>query len=277
MLQKKIIDLSLPLQTNSGEPVSVEITQVGHKDGGNIFGKKFAFRKQNNIFRRLQSILLYYMGVKRLSNNSFPDAEFLNMEIVKASTHSGTHFDAPYHFGSTSEGKPALTIDLIPLDWCFNDGVVLDFTQKKPGETITLDEMQRAINKIDYNIKPDDIVLLHTGASKYWGSKQYLNAHPGLSREALLFLLEMGIRIIGIDAYGMDRPFKDMLADYFKTGNQKILFPAHFTGREKMYCHIERLANLNLLPPNGFKVACFPVNIKNSGAAWARVVAILDQ
>jgi len=29
------------------------------------------------------------------------------------------------------------------------------------------------------------------------------------------------------------------------------------------------------LPDSGFKIICFPVRIRQTGAAWARVVAIL--
>ncbi|UQT49301.1 hypothetical protein M5E87_05245 [Flavonifractor plautii] len=33
-------------------------------------------------------------------------------------------------------------------------------------------------------------------------------------------------------------------------------------GRDKAYCHIEKLTNLDQLPVTGFKVSCFPVSIK---------------
>jgi hypothetical protein len=42
------------------------------------------------------------------------------------------------------------------------------------------------------------------------------------------------------------------------------------------YCHIEKLHNLEALPPNGFTVACFPVKVKGGSAGWTRAVAILD-
>jgi kynurenine formamidase len=53
------------------------------------------------------------------------------------------------------------------------------------------------------------------------------------------------------------------------------LYPAHFYGRKREFIHIERLANLGKLPDFGFKVICFPVKIKDTGAAWARAVAII--
>lgn len=53
------------------------------------------------------------------------------MEYIKISTHGTTHLDAPWHYAPTSEGRKSRTIDEIPLEWCFGDGVVLDLRQKK--------------------------------------------------------------------------------------------------------------------------------------------------
>jgi kynurenine formamidase len=40
---------------------------------------------------------------------------------------------------------------------------------------------------------------------------------------------------------------------------------------------MEKMANLDKIPsPHGFKVACFPVNIKSASAGWTRPVAILE-
>ena len=68
-----------------------------------------------------------------------------------------------------------------------------------------------------------------------------------------------------------------MVNMYYKTKNQECLWPAHFYGREKEYCHIERLTNLDKIPVNhGFKVSCFPIKLKGLGAAWIRAVAIIE-
>ena len=42
------------------------------------------------------------------------------------STHSGTHVDAPLHYGPSANGHTR-TIDEVPLEWCFGNGVRLDF------------------------------------------------------------------------------------------------------------------------------------------------------
>ncbi|MEM1514640.1 MAG: cyclase family protein [Thermoproteota archaeon] len=200
-----------------------------------------------------------------------------SIEEITAITHTGTHLDAPWHYHPISEGKLAKTIDKVPLEWCFSDGVILDFRHKRPGEYITVDDLKEVLNKIGYTIKPYDIVLIMTGRDKYAGTLEYFE-QPGLSFESILWLVDQGVKIIGIDAYMVDRPFKYMAEEYKKTGDGRVIWPAHFAGITKEYCHIEKLANLDKVPvPYGFKVACFPVKIANASAGWCRAVAIIEE
>jgi kynurenine formamidase len=56
-----------------------------------------------------------------------------------------------------------------------------------------------------------------------------------------------------------------------------VLWAAHFVGKEKEYCQIEKLANLEKIPqPFGFKVAVFPIKVEGASAGWARPVAIIE-
>src|SRR5437016_3816560 len=66
-------------------------------------------------------------------------------EIHLLGTHNATHVDAPWHYNSTIGGERAQTIDELPLEWFFSDGVVVDFTGKADGEAITPDEMEAAL------------------------------------------------------------------------------------------------------------------------------------
>ncbi len=101
-------------------------------------------------------------------------------------------------------------------------------------------------------------------------------AQPGLGREGVLWLTQRGVRVIGIDAYTLDRPFANMVADFNRTGDGKYIWPAHFAGYDAEYCQIEKLANLKLLPrPFGFYVSCLPVKIRGGSAGWCRAVALV--
>ncbi|WP_158734714.1 cyclase family protein [Alteribacillus sp. YIM 98480] len=197
------------------------------------------------------------------------------IEVVTAGTHTSTHMDAPWHYAPTSEGKPARTIDDVPLEWCYNNGVRLDFRHRKDGDVITPEELKEELNRINYELKSFDIVLIMTGCDKKMDSKDYFQ-QPGLGREAVLWLVERGVKIIGIDAWGLDTSFEAMAEKFQKSGNGEVLWQAHFAGIEREYCQLEKLTNLDLLPPHGFKVICFPIKVEKGSGGWSRVVAIKD-
>src|SRR5439155_14535532 len=98
-----------------------------------------------------------------------------------------------------------------------------------PGDLITVDDLRTGLKRIACTLKARDIVLLQTGADKRWGSKDYF-LQPGLGRESTLWLVEQGVRVIGIDAWTLDRPFADMIADFKKTGDGRLIWPSHFAG-----------------------------------------------
>lgn len=251
----QMIDLSVSLaQTPPESMLKVEIQYIDHKEGTKIFGSFFG-----------------------LKDEDFPEGSFSAVERLTLTTHSGTHFDAPWHYWPTSEGKPAKTIDQIPLEWCYGDGVVLDLTSKKPGEEIEIVDLENALKRIRYELKPFDIVLVMTGASKHYGQPDYMDAHPGVTRKSTLWLVNQGIKVTGIDAWGWDKPFSVMVEEVWG-GRKDKLWAAHYAGKEREYCHIENLTNLDMIPkPYGFKIAVFPIKIENAGGGWVRAVAIIDE
>lgn len=252
----RMIDLSVPLEDASpSEPLPAKIHYVTHREEG--------LQQMQQFFGIEPADLVYSEGAGWA------------IEEIHAITHTGTHVDAPYHYGANSEGKPARTIDEVPLEWCFAPGVVLDVRDIPPGETISVEHLRQELKRIDYELHPRDIVLLRTDADKRMDSADYF-AQPGLGREGVLWLVEQGVRVIGIDAYTLDRPFAAMVADYKRTGDGRHIWPAHFAGINREYCQIEKLANLDQLPsPHRFYVSCLPVKIKAASAGWCRAVALV--
>lgn len=233
--------------------------------------------KPQIIYRRHEETPKFFSPAIGIQPEEFPEGKYCAVEVLTLGTHNTTHLDAPYHFYPTSEGKPAKTIDQIPLEWCYGDGVVLDFHHKKKGYGITPKDLEEALAKIKYTLKPFDIVLIRTDTDKHYDEPGYEYLHPGMTREATIWLLDRGIKVTGIDAWGWDRPFDVMVAD-FKAGNKKQLWESHYLGKEREYCHIERLANLDKIPrPFGFKVSALPIKIERASAGWVRAVAILDE
>ncbi|MGD9818300.1 MAG: cyclase family protein [Desulfomonilaceae bacterium] len=214
-----------------------------------------------------------------LTEDQLPGGLGWAMEFISLTTHSGTHLDAPYHYHPTMDkGVPAMTIDQIPLEWCFSDGIILDFSHKADGDRITIKDLEAELDKIDYEIKPLDIVLIRTGADSYWGTPEYLVKGCGMDRESTLFLTQKGVKVVGIDAWSWDRPLPYLAKEFSETGDPRVIWEAHFAGIDVGYCHMEKMANLDAIGrQRDFKVCCFPVNIKRATAGWVRPVAIVEE
>jgi len=265
----RIVDLSLPIDEKAFEVHKVDIERVSHKAGVEKFNRVI-------MGKSILGKIKYAFGARIVKKEQLPDEEFLSLETVHAPVHVGTHLDYSFHYGSKSENRAAKTADEIPLEYCYQNGVKLDFSCKKPNEVIKAQDIEDCFKKMNYRLKPLDIVLLRTGADKLYGRPQYFADYPGVDPAAIDYLLDRGVKIFGVDSMGIDRPYRFMLKEFLQTKNPQTFYPAHFHGRKREFIHIERLANLEKLPDFGFKVICFPIRIKNTGAAWARVVALLD-
>jgi kynurenine formamidase len=97
-----------------------------------------------------------------------------------------------------------------------------------------------------------------------------------MGREATLYLLERGVRLTGTDGWSWDAPFVHTKDKYAESGDAGLIWEGHKAGREIGYCHLEKLHNLEALPPDGFVVSCFPIKIRGASAGWTRAVAIID-
>ena len=202
------------------------------------------------------------------------DGEGWSRETVTLGTHNSTHVDAPYHYNSTIQGRPAQTIDELPLERFFGPGVVLDFTAKADGNAITAAEAEEAPETAGHVLDEGDIVLMHTGRDAFYGEADYISRGPGVTAEATRWLYDRGVRVMGIDAWGWDRPLQMQAQDAISADAPGIFWEAHQV--DLPYSQIERLYNLAALPPTGFTVACFPLRLVGCSAAPARVVALID-
>ena len=213
-----------------------------------------------------------------LEKDDLPDGEGWAIEWIKLMTHNGTHLDSPYHFHSTmNKGERAITIDEVPLEWCFRPGVKLDFRERQDGYVVNADDVEAELKRIGHDLQPLDIVVVNTAAGGAYGGDHYVSSGCGMGREATLYLLERGVRVTGIDAWSWDAPFIHTKGKYAETKDASLIWEGHKAGREIGYCHLEKLHNLEALPGDGFEIACFPVKIRGASAGWTRAVAIFDQ
>jgi len=254
---RRIIDISAPLQNDIPSDLGPlpKIAYVDHQQS-------------------LATILPFFPGLKA---SDLPEGQGWAVEHVELSTHNGTHLDAPWHFHPTmNRGERAATIDEVPLDWCFQPAVKLDFRHFADGYVVAAADVERELERIGHELKPLEIVIVNTSAGVKFGQPDYVPSGCGMGYEATMFLLERGVRLTGTDGWSWDAPFIHTAKKYAETKNAALIWEGHKAGRHIGYCHIEKLHNLEALPADGFMVACFPVKIERASAGWTRAVAIIE-
>lgn len=251
----RFVDLSAPI-TADAEPLPdllrTEVEYSGHAEGAAAIEAMFG------------------VGPELLR-----DGEGWAVEtFLRFGTHNSTHVDAPWHYNSEIGGEPAKTIDQLPLEWFHAPGVVLDFSAKEDGDAVTETELEAELDRIGHELAPLDVALVRTDRDAFYGQSDYMGRGPGVTAAATRWLYERGVRVMGIDAWGWDRPLWMQAEDAKREQRPGIFWEAHQADLE--YSQIERLVNLGELPASGFTVSCFPLRLVGGSAAPARVVAILD-
>jgi kynurenine formamidase len=261
-MPRRFIDISVPLKAGiKSDPPHMlpEIDYIDHKMSAPAMAE--------------------YMGVKL---EDLPEGEYAAVERVRISTHNGTHLDAPYHFFSRMNerlkpgGEPSWRIDEVPLEWCFQPAVKLDFRHLPHGYVCTPEDVRAELARIGHTLKPLEIVVVNTAAGARYGQDDFVDSGCGMGKDATLWLLEQGVRVTGTDGWSWDAPFSFTRERVRATGNAALIWEGHRAGREIGYCHLEKLSNLDQLPADGFQIACFPVKVHRGSAGWTRAVAIID-
>jgi kynurenine formamidase len=254
---EKIVDLSVVLTYRyASDPPGLgpKISRVDHDAGAREFEQFFGMPVDRQL-----------------------DGKGAAVERVEMTTHNGTHMDAPWHYHPTMNGgEPSMTIDEVPLEWCMGPGVKLDFRALPDGHVVTAGEVEAELARIGHDLQPGDIVLVNTRAGDRYGQDDYVSAGCGMGREATLWLTERGMRVCGTDAWSWDAPLAGQMEKVRVTGDWSLFWEGHKAGAETIYCHMEKLGNLDRLPGTGFRVIALPVKVEKGSAGWCRPVAILN-
>lgn len=180
-----------------------------------------------------------------------------NVTSLSLGSHTGTHIDAPSHF--VDNGK---TIDQVDLSLLLGPAVVLDVSGKEPRKRITWDELVRkGITSLfeDYHI-----LILRTGWSKHWKTSTYLD-HPFLDSQAAKRLLDLGMRVLGVDTMSPDETHTDEAADGDFGVHEAIL------AADGMI--VENLTGLEQLPGIRPHVCLLPMKIAHCDGSPVRAIA----
>jgi len=171
---------------------------------------------------------------------------------VTMSSHVGTHIEFPYHH--LKEGQDAAEF---PMEKLIGEGVVLDFSFKKAGEAITLDELKA----FQREIKKKDILLIRTDCDKFFHTERWED-QPYISTEGVQWLIEeKQIRCLGTDAAGIEVPGTDYQP------NHMLLFRNGIP-------MIESMTNLGLLQKERFLIFILPLPIEGLDSSPVRIIAI---
>ena len=165
----------------------------------------------------------------------------INVGAFNASTHFGTHLDAPFHFTDSTE-----TIDQLDLRVCYGDALVIDVRDQ---------------SLIGPELLPDTLpkrVLLRTDS--WLSSSEFPISIPTLSLEAVRKLAAQDVTLVGVDVPSVDQmDSKDLRVHH-------ALYQAGITILESLF-----LANV---APGSYLLAAFPLLISGGDAAPARAVLI---
>jgi kynurenine formamidase len=258
-MARRLIDISVPLQAGiASDPPGMEpeIDYLDHR-------------------QTAAEVCRFFPG---LTPEDLPGGEGWAIERLRVVTHNGTHLDAPWHFHSTmNRGERAITIDQVPLEWCFSRAVKLDFRGFADGYVASAADVEAELARIGHELAPLDIVVVNTAAGAAYGQQDYVAKGCGMGRETTLFLLERGVRVTGTDGWSWDAPFVHTKERYARTRDASLIWEGHRAGMEIGYCHLEKLHNLEALPATGFMVSCFPFSIKGASAGFTRAVAIIEE
>lgn len=167
-------------------------------------------------------------------------------------THTGTHIDPPAHLF-----KDRATLDQLKPDQFIGKALIIECSDLKAGQFITIDYLNKYGEKID----AADFLLFHLGWDKYWGTDAYFGEYPCIDDEVLDYIIQGNYKGIGFDVIGLDP-----ISDEQLTRHKKLF-------EKKDIINIENLKNLEKCGSDLFFFSCFPLKFEDSDGSPIRAVA----
>jgi kynurenine formamidase len=224
---------------------------------------------------------------------------------IETALHVGTHFDGAMHATDGRKGDMAS----LPLDYLFNQGVVVDLSSRVTDWSVITPEMIEASGA---DVREGDILLLHTGWHRYYEGQpqqdlvRYFCFHPGPNVATMQWMLQKKIKWFGMDTGSCDhamntsirnmRPdlaaqfahrFGKSPAEFFgsfeythRLSGRRVLadmFPLHSWAFQEGLLHAENLGgDIDLVLGKRCLIGAFPWRYEGLEACPCRVLAFLD-
>ncbi len=181
--------------------------------------------------------------------SSMDEGEHDNVSRLSSSVHAGTHVDAPHHFLNDHR-----TVEMLPLGVLIGPAVVV----RIPDE---VDLITAAVLGVAAIPAGAERVLFRTRNSGFWakGKRDFSTDFVGVSVDGAGWLVERGIRLVGID--------------YLSIAPYKQSIPAHRALLEPGIVVLEGL-DLSRISPGPYELYCLPLKLAGSDGAPARVILI---
>lgn len=177
---------------------------------------------------------------------------------VTMGTHMGTHVDAPRHF--IPGGK---TIEHILPDVFVGPATVVDFTYAKPLQAMQSEDFEKQLGK-----RKVERVIMRFDWSDHWGLLKFYTEQPFIADEAAQWLVERGVRLLGMDTPQADSPNNGRGSDR-DSPVHKILLGADVI-------KLEYMSNLRALGGvTDIELIALPLKIRDGDGAPVRCVAIV--
>lgn len=187
---------------------------------------------------------------REASKNVYADGATFQIGKIEMCSNTGTYLDTPFH--RYADGKDLAQIELAAL--ADLEGVRVSVP---PGQNTIGPEVFAGL---DLRGKA---VLVHTDWARHWNTEQYFEGNPHLNQAAAEYLLEAGVRLVGIDSLNIDST----------AGKAR---PVHtiLLGAEILI--VEHMCNLEQVPANGFRFYAVPVKVKGMGTFPVRAFAKIE-
>jgi len=194
-----------------------------------------------------------------------------NTRLLIMEDHTGTHVDAPLHFYDGEHRSPrGKSIAELPLEKLIGEAVLIDASDKAPGEPVTRRLLEAHAADQGVTIRRGDIVLVRFWP-KPWGEPmdEFLNAR-GLELDACEWLLERGVKAVGVDHANLEGKLAKEFGNLDAPGHILFLHPS----REIPI--MENLVHLDRIGCPRFRFAALPLKMHGATGSPIRAVAIVN-